>query len=88
MSTFRVVNNYSDGFVDKNGFIRQPGYLHLKIEELNQKIVEINKEIDMLDPDDSNNDFIVNIENNINTINEEIKNSQVIDLTVFYYTLL
>ena len=51
MSTFRVVNNYADGFVDRNGFIRHPGYLYYRIEQLTQKIEEINNEIDNINPD-------------------------------------
>lgn len=64
MSTFRVKNNYSDGYVDENGFVRK---------NIHEALDELKKKIDMIDPNGDNNEFIINLENQINEINSQIQ---------------
>ena len=49
MSTFRVRNNYADGFVDSKGFIRTPRYIYDKLIEIDKQIIELNKDIDNIE---------------------------------------
>ena len=65
MSTFRVVNNYSDGYVDENGFVRR---------NIHEVVKEIEKKIDMIDPNADNNEFITKVENHMNAVNQTVMN--------------
>ena len=65
MSTFRVKNNYSDGYVDENGFIRK---------NIHEVVKEIEKKIDMIDPNGDNNEFITKVENHMEAVNQTVMN--------------
>ena len=65
MSTFRVKNNYSDGYVDENGFVRR---------NIHEVVKEIEKKIDMIDPNADNNEFITKVENHMNAVNQTVMN--------------